>query len=130
MAESESLYRAFRDGRVTEAVGKQVVHALSNVKVKWTAYVRGILQKISTTYILPQTLVVLGNPGTTEEFMKVLAEKEVEELFSRQIPRTTVALDPKEFLSGWRQSPGSRRTDVFLAIQMFAIDKIRYLPYN
>lgn len=130
LADSSSLTEAYYQGRTTSDIKRKMDQVLADVTLKWSAYTRGILEKISNVEILPQTLVLVGNPRTTELLVKVLNEKEISDLFSAQSDKVIYSVTPADLSSSWKKTPGSGGVDVFLASEIFAIDLIKQLPYN
>lgn len=128
--EAESMYEAFLDKRISLKLSDKIKHVLSNIQVKWTAYTRGILEKIALNYILPQDIVILGIKSTSHLFSQILDEKEIAGLFSAQTERRTIIPEPKDLLRDFYARPGTGRLDLFLSTEIFAIEKLKDLTYN
>jgi len=128
--EARSVYEAFLMDAVTEKVNQVISNALTDTKIKWTTYLHDILEKISAKHILPQTVVIIANKATARQFCEIMEEAEITKLFSNQSDRKIVILDTETFNHGWRITPEASSLDVFLACEIFAIDRLTYLPYN
>ena len=125
--EAESLYRAFLEGRVSEAIGKRIESTLADIEVKWVAYMHGILEKIAGGSVLPRDVLVLGNKDTASLLLRVLGDATVKDLFKGNSDSRIALLLPEMFLEAYRTRLGTESPDIFLATEIFAIDKLSRL---
>ncbi len=124
LIEAESLYKAFRDKSVTSAVAMKIESVLSDVRVKWTTYISGILQKFATEYILSRTIVLIGNKETVLELKSIFEQPDISQLTMSLTDVNVLTPDSEVFLKKLKARDGVAKLDVFLAVEIFTLDKL------
>ncbi len=120
---ARSMYEAYRDGRVSEQVKIDVELTINEVKLRWQTYIRNVLSKLATKYMLPSEIIIIGNPKTEEVVGSILQDPTFIELTSsREI--TTKLLMPTELKSSQLSNEDMTKLDVFSAVELYALEAL------
>lgn len=121
LLEASSIYRAYVLKQVDKKIEAQIEKVLGDIKIKWSTYLHGMLEKISTLYVLPSVIIAIGNPETSHIFKDVVADESIAKLFTNQKAASIIALDSESIPNRAKVVPGAGILDVFLAIETTAI---------
>lgn len=122
--EAESMYRAYILGQVDKKIGGQIEQVLEDTKVRWATYLHGMLEKIAMLRILPPTVVIIGSAETSKLLNDVMKDPEITKLFMNQQVANVILPDTHILDGRISIRPGSGIVDIFLAIEVLAIDTL------
>ena len=122
LEEARTLYEAYQEKRVSMVVDKKISEVLSGVRAKWLTYISGIIQKMSSTHVIPTRFCVVGVPETARLFCEALGSPEIQAL--SVVPGTNVCVLPlSSDLAQYYQETNPGGPDIFQAFEIIFIDK-------